>query len=61
MRRISFGNKKLKNRQTARHLSSISRDGFVTDLSTDGCLDPVNRECALAYRSTELSRLGGLL
>lgn len=28
------------------HLSSVS--GFVTVLSTDGCLDPVNRECALA-------------
>lgn len=27
-------------------LSSVS--GFVTVLSTDGCLDPVNRECALA-------------
>lgn len=31
------------------HLSSISGfDGFGIVLSTDGCLDPINRECALA-------------
>lgn len=30
------------------HLSSMSGVGFDMVLSTDGCLDPVNRECALA-------------
>lgn len=43
------------------HLSGISEGRLDIVLSTDGCLDPINRECALAKRSTELSRLGGLL